>query len=495
MTMFLHFFLLSFLAGFLIGGSVAFGPWFEYRGFLFLLSALLLAAGMWVRPEKLKYCVGGVVGMAVAFVVSVVGFQDWRIPTEPKLFVQEQVRVVSFPQEKNLRQEVYLKRLCRERGCEQGILWQAPLEVRITPGERFVLSCQAEAVTNFSEDFDYRMYLAKEGVGYICRQGVRDEELPLDLTGYFLARLNKSRVWTETTLTRALPEPELGLALGLVLGGGSFLEKDLEKDFQRIGMTHIVAVSGYNILLVASGCFFVFGQMGLWRRQKIILGGMAVWVFILFVGAPASAVRAGSMALLFFLALFSGRKSSGFVVLILSAVLMLLHNPLLLFYDIGFQLSCLALVAILFASAYHHVRDWYWYTYLTEAVRTTLWVEVYILPLILYYFGTLTWFSIVANILLLPFIPLAMLGTFFLLPLGILPQSALIFLATPVYLLLRGVIAFALFFGQLSWVSLQGMKLSLGWLLVYYVLLVVGSVVQLQKRKKNWYVKAFVVDR
>lgn len=492
--MFPHFFLLSLLAGFLIGGSVTFGPWFEYRGFLFLGSALVLAGGVWWWPEKFRYCAGVVLGIAGALIVGAISYQDWRLPVESRIFTDELVRVVSFPQEKNLRQEVYLDRLCDEKECRRGILWRAPLEAGIVPGERFVLTCEAEGVKNFSEEFDYRMYLAKEGVGYICREGTKGESLSRDTQGRFWSWLAKSRAWTEGVLSRALPEPELGLAQGLILGGGYFLDKEVEAAFQRIGMTHIVAVSGYNILLVASGCFFVFGQLRLWRRQKIILGSIAVWIFILFVGAPASAVRAGSMALLFFLALFTGRRSSGFVVLILSAVLMLAHNPLLLFYDIGFQLSCLALVAILFASTHHHVREWHWYTYLWEAARTTLWVEIFILPLIVYYFGTLTWFSIVANIVLLPIIPLAMLGTFLLLPLGVLPQSVLLFLAAPVYVVLRGLIFFAEFFSQLSWVSWDGLSLSWRWLLGYYILLVALSVVQLQKRKKEWYAKAFVVD-
>ena len=481
--------------GFLSGASIVFGPWFQYRGlFLFGLAGVLVYSSIW-QTKRLALLLMFLVGLTLAFAVSEESTLLWAEKSEmAPVMRDEPVSIVNFPIEKSAYQEVRLKRFCQERICQKQILWRAPLEVQYQAGERFLFSCELAQVENFSEEFDYRMYLAKEGVGFICEEGTVGERLPPTFLGGILQKLEQGRKFTERSLARALPEPELGLAEGLVLGGGQYLSKNVEENFRRIGMTHIVAVSGYNILLVAGACFFLFARMGLWRRQKIFLASLGVWAFIIFVGAPASAVRAGSMALLFFLAMATGRKSSGFVVLLASAFLMLAHNPLLLFYDIGFQLSFMALLGILFASTEYETETFGLKERFIQVVRTTLWVEALILPLIMYHFGTLTWFSLVANIVLLPLVPLAMLGTFALLPLGaFLPTSLLMIVATPVYGTLWLLIRFAEYFGSFSWVLVDGMEVSLLWFLLWYGALIIYAVVQLRRRKRNWYAKAFLV--
>lgn len=489
-----HFLLVAFLIGFLGAGSIVFGPWFYYRGFLFLGSALLLVGAVLWGGKRLAEIVSLLLGVAVAFAVGNSHHAYWQTSEQAPWLQEEIVEVVSFPEMKGWYQAVELRRSCTDRVCSRHILWQAPQEVFLTAGEKFNFSCQTQQVENFSPDFDYQQYLAKEGIGFICQEGQMHARLEPSWRGIWWRFLEKSRSVTEDLLKKALPEPALGLAKGLVLGGSGFLDQETQEHFRRIGMTHIVAVSGYNILLVASFCFFLFGQLGFWRRQKLLLASGVVWLFILFVGAPASAVRAGSMALLFFLALATGRRSAGFMVLLVSAVLMLAYNPKLLFYDVGFQLSFMALIGILFASSWHQVDEWHWSHYWKEGVRTTLWVEAFILPLIMYHFSTLTWFSVVANVILLPLVPIAMLGTFLLLPFGFLPTSLLLILALPVYGVLTFLIWFAEFFAAFGWVAVEGASLSFTMLVGWYSMLVTGSVLQLRRRRKKWYAKAFVVD-
>jgi competence protein ComEC len=130
-----------------------------------------------------------------------------------------------------------------------------------------------------------------------------------------------------------------------------------------------------------------------------------------------------------------------------------------------------------------------------QVVRTTLWVEAFILPLIMYHFGVFTWFSIVANIILLPLVPLAMLGTFALLPLSlILPSTILSIAAMPVYGLLWFLIRFALYFSSYAFVAVEGMYFSFSWLMFWYAGLLAFGVLQLRRNKKEWYAKAFMVD-
>ncbi len=490
-----HFLLLALVIGFLGGASIILGPWFEYRGlFIFGLAIVSIYTSLW-QSKKLPLLLMFFVGVTLSFwsgeqVRDILDESD----VAPKL-EEERVSIVDFPNTKSAYQEIHLRRYCREKICRQNILWQAPLGTQYGVGESFLFSCQTERVKNFSEDFDYRMYLAKEGIGFICKKGAVGQRLEPTYFGRWLGIIGRGRILTEETLAKVLPEPELGLARGLILGGNQYLSKDAGENFQRIGMTHIVAVSGYNILLVAGAAFFFLAHVGVWRRQKIFLGSIVVWAFIIFVGAPASAVRAGSMALLFFLALATGRKSSGFAVLLIAAFLMLLYNPLLLFYDVGFQLSFMALVGILCSSFEYGSEKRTWRERLLIALKTTLWVEACILPLIVYHFGALTWFSVIANIVLLPIVPLAMLGTSALLPLGMLLPSALLpIIVVPVYGVLWILIHFAEYFGSFPWIQLEGIKISVTGLFFWYGTLITFAVVQLQKRKRKWYAKAFLVD-
>jgi competence protein ComEC len=497
MKMHPHFLFIALLIGALAGVSLTLGPWFHYRGlFLFVLAIGLSASVLW-RMRSLMLVVSFIIGFCGALIVASQSVAEWNQEnqSEAPLIENIPVSVSHFPQMKRAYQEVRLKQECTETDCDKQILWQAPLSKELRAGDRFTFTCKLEWVENFSDEFDYRMYLAKEGVGFLCREGTLGQALEPHRGGRMMRKVEGARLWTEATLARALPQPELGLANGLILGGGQYLSESVELDFKRIGMTHIVAVSGYNILLVAAACFYFFSHLGLWRRQKILLGSAGVWLFILFVGAPASAVRAGCMALIFFLALASGRKSSGFAVLLVSAFLMLAHNPLLLYHDIGFQLSFMALVGILFsATSYKSKQDNIRERFL-QVVRTTLWVEAFILPLIMYHFGVFTWFSIVANIILLPLVPLAMLGTFALLPLSlILPSTILSIAAMPVYGLLWFLIRFALYFSSYAFVAVEGMYFSFSWLMFWYAGLLAFGVLQLRRNKKEWYAKAFMVD-
>jgi competence protein ComEC len=259
-------------------------------------------------------------------------------------------------------------------------------------------------------------------------------------------------------------------------------------------MTHIVAVSGYNILLVAGLLLFIAVLLGVWRKTALWSALLGVGVFILFVGAPASAVRAGSMAGFSFLALASGRRSAGFMVLLVSASLMLLWNPLLLFYDIGFQLSFLALVGILFSLPEEMSQSTNVVGKIGEAIKVTLWVESFVLPVILYQFGTLAWFSLVANIVLMPLIPLAMLGALLLVIVGLsIPAFLLPLVSAPVYGVLWMIIRFVEYFGEWPYIALNNFFIPVYCLGIWYSLLIIFGVLQLRYAKKKWYAEAFVV--
>ena len=489
-----HFLFLTVVWSFLGSALVLFGPVSFDTGLFLFGEAFILSLGfLWV-PQKYWWYIGSIfLGMTLALLTMQNHQKKWQALPEEYELKSAPVEVVRYPLEKSFYREVVLS----QRECQdvcQNILWKMSLEEEIKVGESFFFSCHLEKIQNFSQDFDYQKYLEKEGIGFQCTDGQRGDSIPKTVLGYGYEVLQGGRNFTEKALTRALPEPELGLAKGLILGGSSYLSESLEENFKRVGMTHIVAVSGYNILLVAGFLLLLALLLGFWRRWALVGAFLGVVVFILFVGAPASAVRAGSMAGLSFLALLGGRRSIGFVVLAGSAFLMLLVNPLLLFYDIGFELSFLALVGILFALPEEGTHDGL-IQKIGEVVKTTLWVEAFILPLIVYYFGVLSWFSLVANIILIPFVPLAMLGSALLVVIGFwMPTALLMVFSMPVYGVLFGIISFVEYFGSMPGIALEHLSLPGEFLIAWYCILVTLGVIQLKDSKKKWYAKAFLVN-
>ena len=176
-------------------------------------------------------------------------------------------------------------------------MWQASLTTHVKPGEKIQFHCDLILPENFSLDFDYRKYLAKEGVGYICEEEYSFQSLPWDFRGKVQEIFLFPKSIFENSLSRHLPDPEAGLAKGLLLGGDDYLSKTVQERFTTLGLTHIVAVSGYNIVIIVNALLAAALFVGFWRRGATIAAFIGIILFILLLGSHASAVRAGIMAL------------------------------------------------------------------------------------------------------------------------------------------------------------------------------------------------------
>lgn len=202
-------------------------------------------------------------------------------------------------------------------------------------------------------------------------------------------------------------EPQASLVSGLLLGSRKGMSDELTAAFQATGLTHIVAISGYNISLIIACIFALFSFFTV--KTRVIVSVFFVTLFVLFVGASAAAVRAGIMGSLAMWALYSGRHSQVFFALLWSAVFMTLWNPAIFVFDIGFQLSFAATLGLLvFApllQSHIPLRD----GFLKESLMLTLSAQITTVPFIAFYFGRVSLISPLANIVVAPFIPLAML--------------------------------------------------------------------------------------
>ena len=211
-------------------------------------------------------------------------------------------------------------------------------------------------------------------------------------------------------LTRVLPEPEAGLAAGILIGLRDRVDREVAADFTTAGVSHVVAISGWNIAIVAAAVGAMAGRLG--RRRRAIVTAIAVISYIVFAGASPSVLRAGAMAGVVLLARESGRSGRAAAALGLAAFLLLLAEPALV-SDAGFQLSTLATAGLVawatpLTDRLDRLTRGRLPRWLSESLGVSLAAQAATLPVVLASFGRLALISPAVNLVVVPLVTPAM---------------------------------------------------------------------------------------
>ncbi|HMQ35542.1 MAG TPA: ComEC/Rec2 family competence protein, partial [Chloroflexaceae bacterium] len=284
-------------------------------------------------------------------------------------------------------------------------------------GDRLLVAGELEAPRGPRRpgDFDYRAYLAHRGVFAIMQEPEEARLLPGQAGLSPLAGLLRFRQACRAVLLRELPEPQAALAVGILLGIQSSIPPEVYGAFSATGTSHILVVSGWNFTIVAGVLGGLAGRLRLGRGPTLALALAVMWVYALFTGASAAVLRAAAMASLAAVGRAAERQSEPWRLLLAGCWLITLADPHTL-WDLGFQLSALA-TASLFAFAKpveawlgrRRPFSWPAMAPVSEALTATMAAQVLTLPLILYQFGNLSLVAPLANVLLVPVVPYAML--------------------------------------------------------------------------------------
>lgn len=231
--------------------------------------------------------------------------------------------------------------------------------------------------------------------------------------GSALAFLRRSFV---NALQRVFPQPAGGFIVGTLVGGSASLGQKLIQSFRDTGTSHLVALSGFNISIIAAALLAILSQLGIPRRVRPVLIIGALVLFVMMVGAGASIVRAAIMGVLVVVTKQQGRAPVARNSLLAAAVLMLWFDPTVLLQDLGFQLSFLATIGIIYVSpiiqGWILARGWPEVFGLTEAAVMSISAELVVTPLLLATFDHLSLIAPLVNPIVAPFIPIIMLFGF-----------------------------------------------------------------------------------
>ena len=263
-------------------------------------------------------------------------------------------------------------------------------------------------ITDQGKDFDYINYLRKDGIYYVMNY-VNIEIVSRGNGNFIKSALFGIKEKFLQKMNLAIGSPENLLMGGLILGEKSAFNESLRQSFVDTGTIHIVALSGYNVTIVAEWFMKLFSFLP--QNLGIGMGILAILLFVLMTGGSSTALRAGIMATLVLIARATGRNYDVARALILAGVVMILINPFVLVFDVSFQLSFIATVAVIFFTP--RIEKYFmWVTTkfeLRDIISVTCAAYIFVLPFILYKMGNLSIVALPANILILPFIPFTMM--------------------------------------------------------------------------------------
>jgi len=263
-----------------------------------------------------------------------------------------------------------------------------------------------------SADFSYADYLARKGI-YGLVPYAQVERLQSGLGNPIRSFLYRLRDKSFTILHQLYPSPESDLLSGILLGRDQGLSEEVQEAFRRTGTTHIIAISGFNVAILAGIFSGIFTRL-LGRKWGTLAALGAISGYTILVGGDAAVVRAAIMGSLGVFGGLFGRRQNGLNSLGLASLGMMLINPNIP-WDIGFQLSLAATSGLVLYAQPLEEKCVQWMKQwlpeekaqklmgpLSEFFLFTLAAQMMTLPIVAYYFSGISWVTLIANPLILP---------------------------------------------------------------------------------------------
>jgi competence protein ComEC len=375
-----------------------------------LIAALALGAAIGIWRGNVATLPAGADSVA-----ALVGEAEWHV----------RGTLIEEPRPKGERSQLIVDQLTvsTDRGAWRPargrlLVW-LPRSTPLAAGDTIAFDARLERPEDF-DGFAYRAYLARQSIGAIARA------YQATLIGHRLDLLSEaaaaSRRWLLDGLNSIVPEPEAALGAGILLGARSGISPEIGDAFARAGLTHVVAISGWNIAIVAA---LIAAALRPLRRRP---GGTlivpmatigAIAAYVVLTGSTPSVVRAALMAAAMLIARLGGSRAHAASALLLAALVMLIVAPPVL-WDVGFQLSLLATAGLIWFGRGMEQRLQRLPPLVREPVALTLAAQLTTLPIVLANFERLSLVAPLANVVVVPLVPLVMLCCAIAAPVGAL---------------------------------------------------------------------------
>jgi len=404
------------------------------------------------------------------FVFGIFRYQNYFLKIqnqEIKNFVGKEISIFGIvDDEPKIREKLTIFPLKTEKGK---ILVKAKRYPEFEYGEKVKITGilkEPEA----KDSFNWKNYLLKDGI-------LVEMDFPkIEKTGEnFGNPIKKFSIFLkkkiEEIIRENLPPLHSALLKSLLFGEEEEIPFEWKEKLNQTGVRHIAAVSGMNITIISSLILSFLLFLGLWRHHAFYLSIFLISFYVLMIGAPASAIRAAIMGILYLTAQHFGRISSGERPVVFAATLMLLFNPLLLRYDIGFQLSFLAILGIVYFYQFFFEKFKKFPNLIKESLASTLSAQIFTFPILIYNFGQISLISPLSNVLILPILPTITILGFIFSFFGIIFEPIGYLLSFPCWLLLNYLLKVVDLCSKIPY-SFLTLKVNFLFLLISYSILI-----------------------
>ncbi|MFH1188152.1 MAG: ComEC/Rec2 family competence protein [bacterium] len=467
---------LFFIIGILAGFFINFSPFYLYIIFLILLIFLAI----FYNKNFIKIFL-----LILCFLTFGIWRYNFGLPkideSHISFYNESKVEFIGIineePDERidNIKLTIASKEL-NSKIVSSNVLITTNLFPKFSYGDELKISCKLQTPESF-DDFAYDKYLSRYDIYSVCYYP-QIELLNKNKGNKFFAGIYKFKDKLKLVIGQSLAEPQSSLLSAIILGSKRGIPKDLADNFSKAGISHIIAISGIHIAILAAILLYLGIIFGLNRNQAFYFSASFLFFYIALIGFPASAVRA---AIIGFLALFAmrlGRLSKAINAILFACSLMLLINPLLV-YDIGFQLSFLAAFGLIYVLPILEkpleklTKNWELSGLLKpflSLILITLSVQIATLPAVLYHFGRLSIAAPIVNILTMPLLPFIMILGLILLICGLVWVSLGQIVGWIVWIFLNYIICVTNFFARfnfssvdvkISWVAMAALLIFL----------------------------------
>lgn len=365
-----------------------------------------------------------------------------------------------------------------------------------------------------TEDFNYKNYLLKDGIYSIMdfpELEILPEKLNYTPFNFFYEKIIFLKEKIRESVYLNFKSSQRFLLEGVLLGDNKTMSPQLRDKLNSAGLRHITAVSGSHVTLMSSMIVSFLMLFPLRRQHAIIASLIFIWMYVVMIGLPASAVRAGIMGSILLLAKVLGRQNTSARTIVLAAAIMLFENPLILRYDVGFQLSFLASMGIIYLnplftySLESIVKKYSEKFQLTQILQKTkhqelflqkaknlldifsitIVAQIFTLPVMLYYFGNISLIAPLTNLLVIPSIYWLMMFGFSSALIGIFSHFLGWVFSLPTHLFLYYFLAVTDVFYQ-PWAVKKIGAIPFFWIIIYYTMLTALIYLFNRKQKLNF---------
>jgi competence protein ComEC len=298
--------------------------------------------------------------------------------------------------------------------------------------------------------------------------------------------LNQFRRNFAAGMQSALPEPVASFGLGLLIGQRSTLPEITEEELRHAGLTHIIAVSGYNLTIIVLACRRMLAGRSKFQATAACLA--LISVFLLITGSSPPIVRAAIISIIAIAVWFYGRKINALALLFLSAAITVVANPLYLWGNVSWYLSFLAFFGVLVLAPLITKRfiGGKEPNIIVGVLIESACASILVVPYILFIFGEVSLVSLLANVLVVPFIPLAMLFALIAGLAGMFVPMLAGWLALPAKWLLTYMLDIAGVLSRLPHAFVSHIGFSLGLMLASYCIIIFICLVLWSKTKRGY---------